>query len=327
MIKTNFKPALLVLCASATMSATAWAQSSVNIGGMVDVGVYRDGDKKWNVGTIQRSSLTFSGKEDLGNGLSAFFNLTTRFDLDTGTLEDGPARGKPFWHGESTVGMKGAFGSIKVGRALDALYANDWNFDPWYYFDRIASPAWDLWHYNFPSDPLADSGKADYGRLNNGIFYDSPVIGGFSLHVSGSPEKRDTDTRRPVGAALKYAGGPILAMVAHEKNSAGATDTFFGLKGTIGSLALMGAYDVSKTPNATSKAKATTLGAQYFLGAWTLNAGWGQVDVDGVKAQKTASAGVVYALSKRTSVYTDLAHKTYVGDSVNVYGVGVAHSF
>jgi predicted porin len=303
------------------------AQSSIKIGGMVDVGVYRDAGKTWNVGTIQRSNLAFTGTEDLGGGLTAFFNLSTRFDIDTGTLEDGPARGKPFWHGESTLGVKGAFGSLKAGRALDAMWANDWYFDPWYNFNRIASPAWDLWHYNFPSDPRANSGRAEYGRLDNGLFYDSPVMGGFSLHASGSPEKREGDTRRPLGVALKYAAGPVLAMVAREKNSAGASDTFVGVKGTVGPLALMGAYDLSKTPDATSKAKAVTLGVQYTVGAWTLNGGWGQVDVDGVKAQKTVSTGVVYALSKRTNVYADLAHKTFVDDSVNVYGVGIAHSF
>lgn len=322
----HFRPRLAALLLPA-LSMPVLAQSSVNIGGMVDIGVYRDAAKTWNVGTIQRSNLAFTGTEDLGGGLSAFFTLSTRFDLDTGALEDAPAKSKPFWHGESTVGVKGAFGSIKAGRALDALYANDWNFDPWYYFDRIASPAWDLWHYNYPSDPRANGGKAEYGRIDNALFYDSPVIGGFSLHVSGSPEKRDGDARRPLGGALKYAAGPVTAMVSREKNSAGASDTFFGLKGRIGSLALMGAYDVSKTPDNTSKAKALTLGAQYTVGSWTLNGGWGQVDVDGVKAEKVLGTGVIYALSKRTSVYADLAHKKFVSDSANVYGVGVAHSF
>lgn len=327
MRQLEIKPVLLALCGLCAFSAPALAQSSVKIGGMVDIGVYRDSNKTWNVGTIQRSNLAFTGTEDLGGGLTAFFNLSTRFDLDTGTLEDGPARGKPFWQGESTVGVKGAFGSIKAGRALDAMWANDWHFDPWYNFNRVASPAWDLWHYNFPSDPKGNSGRAEYGRLNNGIFYDSPVIGGFSLHASGSPEKSDGDARRPLGAALKYAAGPIVAMVSREKNSAGASDTFVGLKGMVGSLALMGAYDISKSPNAASEAKTVTLGAQYTLGAWTFNGGWGQVDVDGVKAQKTAATGAVYALSKRTNVYADLAHKTYVDKSVNVYGVGISHSF
>ncbi|WP_157271236.1 porin [Azohydromonas aeria] len=327
MKRIPIRTVLLALGAAALMPATALAQSSVNIGGMVDVGIYRDGNETWNVGTIQRSYLTFSGTEDLGSGLAAFFNLTTRFDMDTGTLEGNPASGKPFFHGESTVGLKGAFGSVKAGRALDAMWANDWHFDPWYNFNRVASPAWDLWHYNFPSDPQANSGRAEYGRLNNGIFYDSPVVGGFSLHVSGSPEKRPGDSQRPLGGAIKYAAGPITAMVAREKNSAGASDTFVGLKGKIDSLALMGAWDLSKSPGAASKAKAITLGAQYFIGPWTLNAGWGQVDVDGVKAQKTTAAGAVYALSKRTSVYADVARKSYPGDRVNLYGLGVAHTF
>jgi predicted porin len=316
--------ACAVACAVALPAA---AQSSVKIGGMIDVGVYRDSNQKWNVGTIQRSNLAFSGTEELGGGLTAFFKLSTRFDIDTGALEDSPAKNKPFWHDESTVGLKGGFGSIKFGRALDAMYANDWNFDPWYYFNRVASPAWDLWHYNYPSDPRANGGTAEYGRIDNGIYYDSPVIGGASLHLSGSPERRTTDTRRPLGGALKYAAGPLLAMVAHEKNADAATDTFIGLKGKFTSFAVMGAYDVSKTPNNTSKAKTLTLGAQYFVGPWTLNAGWGQVDLDGTKVQKNVAVGGLYALSKRTYVYSDYSHKSYVNRNANVYGLGITHTF
>jgi predicted porin len=313
----------VLAAACALASGTASAQSNVTISGMIDIGVYRDAASKWNVGSIQRSNLAFSGSEDLGGGLRATFKLSHRFDPDVGQPEGTP--NKPFWHGESTVGLKGAFGAIRLGRALDAIYANDWNYDPWWNFNRVASPAWDLWHYNYPSDPRANNGQADYGRLNNGVFYDSPSFAGLSVHLSTSPEKRPGDLRRPAAGSLTYEQGPIAAMLGYGKNSAGQTDAFVALRGTLDALALMGAYNVSE--DGPSEAKTVTLGAQYTLGQFTLNAGWGQVDVDGVKAQRMAAAGAVYALSKRTSVYADVAHKRFPTQNRTLYGAGVAHSF
>src|SRR5438105_492731 len=313
----------LALALAAGACGPALAQSNVSISGYLDIGVYRDTASKWNVGSIQRSNIAFSGSEDMGGGLSATFKLSHRFDPDTGTAEGEP--NKPFWHGESTVGLKGGFGAIRFGRALDAMYNNDWNFDPWYYFDRVASPAWDLWHYNFPSDPQGNNGTADYGRLNNGIFYDSPTLSGFSAHLSTSPELRAGDLNRPVGVSLTYNQSPFAALLAHEKNSAGNTDTFVGLKGTLSGVTLMGAYDTSKA--GASTAKTTTLGVQYSFGQTTLNGGWGKVQVDGVKAEEVFSLGAIYALSKRTSVYADLADKRFPTGSKSVYGAGIAHSF
>ncbi len=317
----------VALCASCLFfTGPLLAQSAVNISGFLDLGVYRDASRTWKLGTIQRSNLAFSGSEDLGNGLSATFKLSTRFDMDTGANEGAP--NKPFFHGESTVGLKGGFGAIKFGRALDALYANDGTYDPWDNFDRIASPAWDLWHYNFPSDPKANNGAAEYGRLNNGIFYQSPSLGGFKVNLSTSPEKRPGDLNRPYGVALSYGTGPHSVMLAHEKNSAADTVSFVGARVGLGPVALMGAYDVSKAKASGSKAKAATLGLQYTAGPWTFNAGGGQVDVDGTKAQRMASMGGIYGLSKRTSVYAEVAHKRFPGDdNVNVFGVGLSHGF
>jgi hypothetical protein len=82
-----------------------------------------------------------SGKEDLGGGLSATFRLSTRYEPDTGATY-GP--GRPFWFDESTVGLKGNFGSLQMGRRVDAIYISSYQFDPWINCDRLVSPAWDF---------------------------------------------------------------------------------------------------------------------------------------------------------------------------------------
>ena len=312
----------MTLLALSLLAGAASAQSTVNISGFLDLGLFRDTTGKTQVGTIQRSNLAFTGSEDLGGGTSVFFKLSTRFEMDTGATENG---NRPFWHDESTLGIKGALGSLKFGRALDATYSNDWNFDPWYYFDRIASPAWDLWHYNYPSDPKANGGSSEYGRIDNGIYYTSPTFSGFTVSLSGSPEKRTGDKQGSRAGTLRYAADGYGAMVSRGINSAGNTDTFVGLKGKVMDVTLMGAWNQSKA--GTSVAKAVTLGAQYTVDKFTYNLGWGKVDVDGTKAETVTGAMAGYSLSKRTTVYLDLARKAFPTKDYTVYGLGLSHAF
>jgi predicted porin len=299
----------------------AHAQSNVVMSGYLDIGVFRDKDETWKVGNIGRSYLQFAGTEDLGGGLAATFRLRTRFDIDTGTIEGNGS--KPFWHGESTVGLKGAFGALRLGRALDAIQSQDWAFDPWGNNNRVASPAWDLWHWNYSADPRGGGS----GRVANAVFYDSPVFANTDLHISYSPETVPGDLHKNRAASLVYNDGRIRAMVGGARNSAGARETSVGLLGKVAALSLMGMYNVSKSA-AGSEAKVTTLGATYDLGATTLRAGWGQADVDDVKKERIVALGAGYRLSKRTSVFADVAQKRFPVDGTKtVYGVGVAHSF
>ncbi|WP_067063659.1 porin [Roseateles chitosanitabidus] len=308
---------------AATLSASALAQSSaITLSGMLDTGVYRDAAKVWQVGPIQRSQLRLDGVEDLGGGLSATFALSHRFDSGDGRLESST---KPFWYGESTVGLKGPFGSVQVGRRLDALYSLDWEFDPWANYDRVASPAWDLWHTLYPSDPRGNNGSAEYGRLNDGVFFDSAPVAGFSLHLSGAIDRDPADKGRGRGAAVRYADGRFSGVLARQINRRGDTVSFAGARGTFGEVALMGAVDVSRSEGST--ARALTLGATYALGRTTFKAGWGRLRVDGRAAETLLGLGAQHALSKRTAVYADLAFKRIAGRDVTLPGVGIAHAF
>jgi predicted porin len=311
----------------AVASAPVHAQSSVSVSGLIDIGVFRGFDKSKNVGTIQRSNLAFSGSEDLGGGLAATFKLSHRFDVESGATEGGGSS-KPFWHGESTVGLKGAWGGVRLGRALDAVSANDWAYDPWYNFNRIASPAWQFWHFNYASDRNSNNGSPEFGRLPSGIFYDSPNLGGFAFHFSGSFEDATGGTGNNAGLSLNYDQGPVSLMAAHSKNSTDDTVTFLGAKYTIGSWSLMGAYDKSKFEGVTdSVAKVATLGVAYKIGAAELKAGYGRLNADGARSN-FVGVGADYWLSKRTSVYVSAGRlDPATGSASTAYGVGVAHSF
>ncbi len=308
------------------LAGAAQAQSHININGYIDAGVYRNFDDSKNVGTIQRSNLAFSGEEDLGGGMSAIFRLSHRFEVGSGGVEEG---GKPFWHDEATVGLAGDFGRLRLGRALSAIWSQDWAFDPWGNFNRIASPAWQFWHYYAPTDRVSNSGGPEYGRVNSGIFYDSPSFGGFTVHLSGSPQRSAAPERgHSRAASLVYSQGSVGAMVGIERNGSGDRDFFLAGKYGIGQLTLTGAYNESKWHGSTDEAEVITVGAAYAMGATTLKAGYGRLDLSSGSKTDFLGLGAEYALSKRTMVYASLGHRTPDNaDDDTAYGVGIAHSF
>lgn len=316
---------LPLLCATALLSwaGAASAHHSLTLSGTMDMGVLRGYDSQTRVDSISRSHLAFSGTEDLGGGLSTTFKLAARFHLSGGIPEDPQA----FWSGESTLGLKGAFGHVRMGRAPTALWQNDWAFDPWYNYDSIASPAWWLWHGNSPADPNVSTTGASFARLNRGVFYDSPVVGGFSGHLSAQVTENPADKKRGVSMAAKYGQGPLSLMVAREQTPANNRVTFLGLKYTSGAWALMGAYDHERL-DAGGRNRSATLGLQYTVGATTFNVGYGrQLD----HKAHFVGLGAVHALSKRTNAYVSLGHQGRQlwgrADAGTAWGIGLNHSF
>lgn len=316
------KKSMLCLAALAINIPVSHGQSSVNISGFLDIGIYRDSAKTMKIGPLKRSNIAISATEDLGNGLRAHVMLSHRFETDTGENE---SFNKPFFHGESTLGLSGRFGAVKLGRRLDAIYDKQSLFDPWDNFHRIASPAWNVWNSNYPSDPQGNNNHPEWGRLNNGIYYDSPSVHGFSLHLSGSPETDATALNKPLATVLLYKNTRFSGMLGYGKNSQGNTDAVVGWKTTFHHLSLMGSYDVSKRNGST--AKATTLGLLYKMNPVTLRAGWGRLNRDGDKKKEIFSLGGSYNLSRRTSLYADAAHNIFPDKSVNTFSIGISHGF
>jgi predicted porin len=320
---------------------------NVNVSGYLSLGYYKKTGGGHTIGTIERSNLAFSGTEDLGNGLSATFKLSHRFDMDTGTVEASDNM-RPFWKGESTVGLKGSFGAVRLGRALTPLWAQTWNADAWYGFDRIASQQWWLLAPDYLSDPMAGQAAggglgADYARINNGVFYDSPAFGGFKVHAAFAVDKRPADLGRNAGAILKYDQGPIGLFAGYEQNSQEDKVGYVGGAYQLGKLSLMAWYShVKLNPNGavfssawtdwasasrpTTKRTAAAVNVSYTEGQHTLRAGFGR-DFQGSTSffnyigstfvnagtgysgpANMTSIGYLYALSKRTNLLADLAH-------------------
>ena len=126
------------LVAIAALAATgAFAQSSVTIYGNIDQALYRgtDSGKAFSdISSNAASTSTFGlkGKEDLGAGLSANFNLLGELSVKEGqmgstTTGNAATSGqKPdIWTRGATVGLASAtYGSLDVGRVTDTAWVS-----------------------------------------------------------------------------------------------------------------------------------------------------------------------------------------------------------
>lgn len=160
-----------VLCGllAVTAAASAHAQSSVTLYGIVDNGlVYETGLPNGHVfgaqsGGWAQSRFGLKGAEDLGGGTQAIFQLESRLNTQNGTVANGS-----FFEGQATVGIRNdTWGQIKFGNMGSA----------------------EISQYSGDVDPQQTKkysiGTLVRGRIfsqaANGAEYLSPTIGGFTL--------------------------------------------------------------------------------------------------------------------------------------------------
>jgi len=317
---------------AAAACACAWAsqapaQENVTIYGLFDLAMV----KKSGGGTtaLERGNnnrLGFRGTEDLGGGLRATFHIQHRFRPDTGAVE----RAAVFWQGESTVGLSSdTWGTLRLGRGTTPIWQKNWAFEPWGASGFNASlAAFHVGNFTFSSDGTNDAtvGSANSARSPNTVFYNSPVLAGFSAAVSAQIEKDAGAQSRNRGISLNYDRGPVALMLGGEENTdrdrmafAAASYAFDGLK-------LMGSYARIDHDDAPSESSYVVAATYTLARAGTLRAGFGRNADVGVKK---LSLGYVHPLSRRTSLYVDgwRQETRTAADTFNAIALGISHSF
>lgn len=354
------KKSLIALAALAAVGAAS-AQSSVTLYGVIDTGYgweqtkvtqdvgpgVRSTVKERNIGLrsgeLSGSRFGLKGQEDLGNGLSAVFNVEAGFDSARGHFLDQTANGTGVGFGRrSVVGLKGGFGQVLLGRdytPLDAIADG-----PYQAVDRVTADGiggWDLY-----------TARAD------GIHYSGNFNGfGVQAFAGYNEDKRSVDgtTRVKVkdegyGLGVGYATGPfaIGAAVQHFKDktfvniapvpptttSAKRTEYGIGASYDFGAAKVLGHY-VATDPDNAKTLQQFGLGVNVPVGAVTLGAQyaynkWGEFKGHDFGLQ------AVYALSKRTDVYArggrfnswkDKTAGQYYKTNTDMFTVGLRHRF
>ena len=238
------KKASLVLGLLAASTSAAWAQSSVTMYGIVDVGVRLTTNAGPNAasrgesissvipGGMSQSRLGFNITEDMGGGLKALANIEHRLSSDTGTVAAGD-----FWR-QSWVGLLSSdFGRITIGRQYNVL------FD--LYTSTFAS-----YKYSPYSEVYKPELGMSLGARNDNMVKYALTVGGLTAEVQMSAGEGNATS---VGANGKSIGG--MARYA------------------MGPFAFGGAYlDVKDTAGKSAKAK--ILGGGYTAGPLYVSLGW-----------------------------------------------------
>lgn len=315
------------------ISGAAFAQSSVTLYGVVDLGLQ---SSKATIGTatykqtamangVQSGGrIGFKGTEDLGGGLKANFVVENGITPDESTTAFGTSNRQSF------VNLEGGFGTVALGRQYTLHHSNQGAGDV---VGNIS-----LAGYLGGMDSLV--------RQSNAVTYTSPSFSGVTVAAQmgfGETITSATTTEKAneqTALSVAYAAGPLTAGLAYEtvKNGKVTNMSFLGqyVDGS-GAVPAAGAsassYDKRKAMNIsatydlgmakigfvnnntkweagadTTKWAANTLSVAAPFGAVTAfgSFGAGKFKANDGSTITKASAyqlGASYAMSKRTNVY------------------------
>lgn len=343
----------LIALAVLAASGASFAQSTVTIGGTLDVTAFGNskvattaagGDTTTDVKTSATgfstgqswatSELRIGGTEDLGGGLKASFQLNS--DM----------RGTPaFVSRDRWLQLAGGFGSLRLGSQGNVANSAGFNAYTQTGTTGVGST------YSLAVNPGGSSVSAaeNIERQNNVINYTSPTMSGFTVIVGTAMNSSDSNSSSLVGEAstsqtglsVTYVAGPLSAGFGVTKRTAefeGATAaaaaalktdvdaSFIGASYNLG-VATVGASLMTNDREvggaATRGQSLTAIGVSVPMGAITLRAsfytGKDSVSVSSTDDLKLSGNQIsaVYALSKRTAVYAYTGTNQSKRDSSN----------
>ena len=323
------KKSLLALAVLASAAGAANAASSVTMYGRVDVG-YEDW-KNNNLSVTQgnasketeketESRFGIKGQEDLGNGLAATFQLEGRFDASTGSYSDA------MFARESTVGLKGNFGHVRFGRSKSAMEIGLGDFNVG---ERVGS-----------TDPYLSS-----TRHSNAAFYDYEMngfkIGGDVTTKGGASTLGASEgvegSKVSYGLHANYTANNFAVGAAYQADrgqTSSAVDKEWGVAAsyTFNPVTIGATYAAAKNGDV----KGRTWGAYVTGNVTSADSLYVKYQAQRIKdsvmtTTKTATWGIggAHALSKRTSVYADVARiqDKVADEKYTGYSVGLRHAF
>ena len=367
------KKTLVALAVLGSFAGVASAATSVTLYGTVDAGYegwsYGKDFSGYNSTFVQgsgagpvagsksgnsegNSKIGVKGQEDLGNGLAATFQLEGEINGDTGSSN--------LFNKESTVGLKGAFGEVKFGRSKSQMELALGGVVPGHrvadvdLYSVVSSRhsnglfySYDNAGFSFGADVTTKGGAL--GNDDEGVKGEKVgwgVRAGYAGNVGGNvtllARAAYQNDGTPVTVGTKTVktqewGGLLAAVVPFSNNSLTVGVAYAQGKGMASDLTNAKGLLPVRIP----ADKARTLSA-------VVAAGFGSNDSAYLKYQQRKgswngvttyngnvwAAGYEHSLSKRTSVYADVAYATIknigtVGlkGTATGYSVGLAHNF
>lgn len=305
------KKTFLALAVLSSLAASASAQSSVTLFGVVDLGLAQvtNGSAgsvtKMDSGAVNTPRFGVRGFEDLGGGLKAGFHLEAGVSPDTGAVGAGTA----FFNRRSTVSLLGGWGELRLGHDYNPSSRNPYLFEPY-----IGTSYGTILAFAYGGGAQLGSGVSTILRTDNAVAYFTPAgLGGFYGEAMVAPSEGVAGGQY-AGGRVGYAAGPFDVSFAYGTTKTATSNDFeqsnLGASYNFGFAKLMGLYNVHKygvrQQNTAALSVAVPIGAGEIRALYGINdrsggaAGSGFGDADD---SQLASIGYVHNLSKRTALY------------------------
>lgn len=189
------------------IAGTAFAQSSVTLYGLLDVGLnYQSnagGKPLYNMtsGMLNGDRFGLLGREDLGGGLAAIFRLENGFDITNGKL----GQGGLLFGRQAYVGLSSnRFGTLTVGRQYDSVVD--------FLAQTTANGSWAGLMFSHPFD---NDNTDNTFRVNNTVKYMSPDWAGLQFGGTYSfSNSTSFANNRQYSIGGQYATGGLLVAAA-----------------------------------------------------------------------------------------------------------------
>lgn len=335
------KKSLIALATMSAFAGAAFAQSNVQLYGIVDAGVEHVSSggvstTKMESGIQSGSRFGVKGSEDLGGGLTAKFQMEQGVKVDNGAAADATkAFSRQAWLGVASKDM----GEVRLGRQNAPIRGVVEAVDP--FSIGLAGSALKF---------VADGSIVE--RTDNAVTYLSPSMSGFQAQVQyGMGETtQSTTTNGYLGLSATYSSGPLMVAAAYAKQKtnlvpADEKETAWVLGGTYdfgvakAHVAFVEGKFEDNVAVTSDKARNYLLGVSKSVGSHNVMASYIDSDIRTVADadSKTFALGYTYSLSKRTNLYTSYARTSNdadatlggaaAGESISKYNLGVRHQF
>lgn len=321
------KKSLLALAALTAFAGAASAQSSVTMYGRVDLSVVKGiGSDVKSIANGSGSRLGMRGTEDLGGGMSALFQIETRFDADTGAAQNmSVATGtggtsNRFWGARSIVGLQGGFGQVVFGREYTTAFLGT---------QLIADP----WGWDTVAAQNGITGLGGIAKVRNDSSITYKIGGGgfsFGAQIAEATDTINVFASKPLNFNLGYAAGPLNASFGYEKTGReGAGNEKMWSAQVAYNLGFMkpGFYYGKGTALNGADHKGMMFTVTAPMGAGEFRASYGNLKANDTTVSKRLAAGYHYSMSKRTTLYVDFANDSKAASDKSGYDIGLKHNF
>ncbi|WCM23954.1 porin [Paraburkholderia bryophila] len=263
------KVLMIAACAAgygAIHAPMAHAQSSVALYGIIDAGLSYvnnqngHGNVQAGSGNVTGSHWGFRGREDLGGGTAAIFQLESGFSVMNGTLRQG---GRMFGYQAYTGLTNNSLGTITLGRQYDSVV------------DYLAPLSFTGHHpggNNLSAHPYDNDNLNNSFRVNNSLKFASNDYAGlrFGALYGFSNEAAGFDDNRLYSFGASYNAGPLSLGAGYlQANNGGSSNT-------------NGALTLTDRTFIAARQRTYGAGANYALGAATFGFVWTRTQLGGL---------------------------------------------